>query len=338
MLQRSFLLFALVAATLATPAIALDPGPNDVYVRVVDVGTGLCTITEVPGGHYMVYDAGHWQGTQCFTAVQEIVDGDEIDLLIISHTDADHLGEADEILGRYDVQRIIRTGSTRTSGAWRNADAAIAAEASASVTNLQTEDLVPDTVIELGDATVALVAGWGEWTGGGLSDAEMRNVTSIVVRLAYRGNSVLFTGDTVGRRIGDDHSACKDAEAFMFENSAHVPIRSDVLIAPHHGGDNGSSNCFIVAVDPEFVVFSAGSQDGWGHPIQSTVNRYLAHGVPWANLFRRDRGDDEPGDLEWKNADTVAGCSDGRGDDDVDIVLPFTGPAQVGYRQAVAGC
>ena len=32
-------------------AIALDPGPNDVYVRVVDGGSGLCTITEVPGGH-----------------------------------------------------------------------------------------------------------------------------------------------------------------------------------------------------------------------------------------------------------------------------------------------
>ena len=55
-------------------------------------------------------------------------------------------------------------------------------------------------------------------------------------------------------------------------------------------------------------------------------------------MFRTDRGDDEPGNLEWKNADTVAGCNDGRGDDDVDILLPFTGPAQVDYRQAATGC
>ena len=28
---------------LAIPAFALQPGPNDVYVHVVDVGAGLCT-------------------------------------------------------------------------------------------------------------------------------------------------------------------------------------------------------------------------------------------------------------------------------------------------------
>ena len=315
-------------------AIALDPGPNDVYVRVVDVGAGLCTVTEIPGGHYMVYDAGHWQSTQCFAAVQEIVDGDVIDLLIISHTDADHLGEADEILGQYDVQQIIRNGSTRDSGAWENANAAIAGEADASIMNLQTVDLVPGTVIELGDATVTLVAGWGQWTDPGPTSAEKLNATSIVVRLAYRGNSVLFTGDTIGRRLHEHDSSCRDAEAFMLENSARVPIRSDVMIAPHHGGDNGSSRCFIVAVDPEFVIFSAGHKHH--HPSDGAVNRYLAHGVAHANLFRTDRSDDEGGD-EWTGW-RIPECNDGRGDDDVDIVLPFNGPAQVDYRQAAAGC
>ncbi len=124
----------------------------------------------------------------------------------------------------------------------------------------------------------------------------------------------------------------------MFLNSPTVPIRSDVLIAPHHGADNGSSNCFIVAVDPQFVVFSAGSIDTRGHPRQSTVNRYLAHGVPWSNLFRTDRGDDETDSEEWKDDRTVTGCNDGRGDDDVEIVLPESGRPQVDYRVASTGC
>ena len=39
---------ALALAVTAT-ALAIDVGPNDVYIRVVDVGPGLCTVTEVPG-------------------------------------------------------------------------------------------------------------------------------------------------------------------------------------------------------------------------------------------------------------------------------------------------
>ncbi len=221
-----------LVALAGSSALALQPGPNDVYVRVVDVGPGLCTVTEIPGGHYMIYDAGHWTGTHCINAVQDIVDGTDIDLLVISHSDSDHLGAADEILGMYNVQRIIRTGMTRTPAAWTNANTAIATEeaAGAAVTNLQTTTLVPGTRINLGEATVTLIAGWGQWPG--LSGSELNNVVSIVVRLAYRGNSVLFTGDTVGRHIGDPNSTCIAAEQHMFLNSPTVPIRSDILIAP----------------------------------------------------------------------------------------------------------
>ena len=50
------MLLILLAATLPLPAQTGD----GLYVRVVDAGPGLCTVTRMPGGHYMVYDAGHW--------------------------------------------------------------------------------------------------------------------------------------------------------------------------------------------------------------------------------------------------------------------------------------
>jgi hypothetical protein len=148
------------------------------------------------------------------------------------------------------------------------------------------------------------------------------------------GKSVLYTGDTVGRRRNDPDSACKDAEAVMVENAANVPLDSDVLIAPHHGGNNASSSCFIAAVDPEFVVFSAGHR--YDHPTDSAAQRYIDHGVSVQNMFRTDRGDDEGG-AEWDEG-RIAGCHDQDGDDDVEIVLPASGPAKVRYRQPASGC
>jgi competence protein ComEC len=161
-----------------------------------------------------------------------------IDLMVVNHTDADHLGQADDILGQYDVRRIIRTGQERDTANWRRWRDAVAEETKtgASVMNLQSIDLVPGTEIVLGDATVTLVAGWGEWTEPGPDASERRNAVSVVLRLEYRGGSVLFPGDTVGRRRDDHDSVCKDAERRMVDNAANVPLESDVLIAPHHGG------------------------------------------------------------------------------------------------------
>lgn len=328
---------AAVGVILAGPALALQPGPNDAYVRVVDVGPALCTVTEIPGKHYMVYDAGHWTGDECLDAVRDIVDGKRIDLLIISHSDSDHLGEADNILFEYTANQIIWTGFPRwDTGNWRQANHAIAGEArfGSSVWNLQTVDLEVGKSIPLGDATVTLIAGWPKWTEAGPTASEKRNAISIVVRLDYQGSSVLFTGDTVGRRKTDPDTACKDAEKVMVDRQAQVPIASDVLIVPHHGGNNASATCFILAVDPTFVIFPAGHAHD--HPTDGAAQRYIKHGVPLANIFRTDRGDDE-GAGEWDHG-RVNGCSDGRGDDGVDIVLTNNGTVQVDYRQSSSGC
>ena len=68
-------------------------------------------------------------------------------------------------------------------------------------------------------------------------------------------------------------------------DSAHVfPIDSDVLIAPHHGADNASSTAFILAVSPEYVIFSAGHR--YEHARAATATRNLNNGVLPGNMFR----------------------------------------------------
>lgn len=317
----------------------VQAGPEDVYVRVVDVGAGLCTITVAPGPRYMVYDAGHWSNQHCVNAVRDVVTTGVIDLFIISHSDADHLGNATAILDEFEVRNIITTGYERWDAVnWRGMQEAIANEVrytGASVQNLRTVPLMPGTTLSLGDATVTLVAGWHEWTAtAGVSLAERRNAISIVIRLDYEGRSILYGGDTVGRRTGDAAAACKDAEAAMVQNAATVTLKADVLIAPHHGADNGSSQCFIQAVGPTFVIFSAGAQHR--HPRAATAQRYLSHGVPLTNIFRTDRGDDEGGE-EWAH-ERVPGCRNTSGHDHIEILLPKSGAVTVAYREPQHGC
>jgi len=312
---------------------------TDVYVRIVDVGPGLCAVAVVPGGHAMVYDAGHWSGRHCLQAVRELLPDRDIDLLVISHSDADHLGDGARILKEKRVRYTVLSGEPRDTKTWKRFIDGLGGEVrrGGSVLNLQSVPLTAGTTFPLGDAMVTFIAGWGAWDEPGPSPSEQRNVVSVVARLEYRGRSVLFTGDTIGRRLTAPDDACTDAEKVMVERheAGAVPLTSDVLVAAHHGGNNGSAACFIEAVDPQFVIFSAGHAHG--HPTARAVARFLAHGVLPARIFRTDVGDDEPDADEWKR-DSVSGCTDPAGDDDVEITLRLDGVVDVGYLRPPAGC
>lgn len=122
---------------------------------------------------------------------------------------------------------------------------------------------------------------------------------------------------------------CHYAERVLVDNAAQWPIDSDILIGQHHGGNNASTSCFIRAVSPRYVVFSAGSK-GYGHPNANVAARYLAAGLKAEDMFRTDRGDAE-GHGEWIRL-SIAGCDDKPGDDDVEFWIPSDGsPIRAGY-------
>jgi competence protein ComEC len=343
-----------VAAVYASlsPAFA-----QEAYVRVVDVGPGLCVIAHTPDGYDLLYDAG-FSGSHCADAVEAIVTDNHIELVILSHSDEDHIGELADIIdpAANTVDTIIHTGSVRDTDVYRQARTAIghAAAAGATVINLRNTpdddgDGISDeigSVYELGDeATVTIIAGWSEWdidlsdTGRLPNPAERLNAISIVVRYQYRGRSVLLTGDTIGRRIGDDAGVCRDAERWMIRQGA-PSIRSDVLVAPHHGADNGSCRGFLAAVDPDYVIYSAGHRHR--HPRQTAAQRARTQGVPWAQMFRTDLRDDErdpnhnePHEREWARGRT-SGNVDPPGDNNVEICLGAS--TRVRYRDTGTWC
>jgi beta-lactamase superfamily II metal-dependent hydrolase len=334
---NSFILaiVALISFSFLGNALALDHNADGVFVRVVDVGAGLCAVVKMPDGNYMIYDAGNYNdgGAKAFKAIKDIIpDGEEVDLLVLSHSDADHLGAVDEICDMYSVKKILRTGFERDSGTWKTADKAIRDETDAVDINLSYFEFPPGATYIFGETYITMVAGFHEPPEGWdlIDESEERNAISIVIRLQYKNKSILFTGDTVGRHIESPIGTNIAAEKFMIDNSEVITIDSDVMIAPHHGANNASSTDFIKAVSPDFVIFSAGHK--YQHPRASAVKRYTDNGVNPNNIFRTDLGDDE-GEKEW-NLGRISNHKDNAGDDDVDILIRPDGDVLVEYRDS----
>lgn len=323
-------------------ALALPIEPDAVFVRVVDCGAGLATIVRMPGDHYMIYDAGHWtgQGSRSFNAFDDVIpDGAQIDLLVLSHSDADHQGAVGRIFdnNQWTINTVLRGGLERLgSNTWVRANNAIRAASNAGNTldiNLRFFEFPMGSTYRFGEVYITMVSGFytppDNWDiRGGPTGSEFRNAGSIVIRLYFAGRTILFTGDAVGRHIGDPANAIIASERFMVENSEVIPIDSDVLIAPHHGADNASSTDFINAVSPEWVIFSAGSAHR--HPRADAAQRYLDNGVALDHIFRTDLGDNEGGE-EWDHGmNTPGGSVLGR--DNIDILIRPSGEVLVEYH------
>ncbi|HYF51137.1 MAG TPA: MBL fold metallo-hydrolase [Planctomycetota bacterium] len=360
-----------VALMISLPAAAQAA---EAHMRVIDVGTGLCVVARTPAGQVMVYDTGP-RGTRCLEGIRHVIPSrasrraaapDDpqsrpvIDLLVLSHSDLDHIGGAARILRDYQVLHVLHPGDDRPLGAASNrtmlgeARDAIAASGAEDWSLADVEMSFGDP-IDLGAATATFIAGWHDGSliigedEASLPEGERNNGLSIVIRYEYGGHSVLLTGDTVGRLDGAAKRACDYAEQRMVERAQaddadeRVPIQSDVLIGQHHGGDDASSMCFIAEVRPTYVVLSAGHHDGYVHPRASAARRVLdalnetpEHDIQPENILRTDHRDNQ-GRPEWI-FDALRGCVDDWGDDDVDIFMPEGEPIRVEYRYAGRRC
>lgn len=313
-----------------------DSEGSGIFVKVIDTGEGLSTVTRMPGGFYMVYDAGHWKGKkETMEGLGAVIPkGEEIDLLVLSTGGVEHIAGVPLILKKYRVRTILRTGLERQTKTWAKVDQVIKdAEKSQGtrVINLKEHALPYGATLLFRETLVTFVTGFYApidlWGIKDKTSQEFRNAGAIVMRLTFRGKSILFSGDAVGRYSGDPPGTLMATELFMVDNSDAIKIDSDILIAPGHGGDDASSEAFIKAVNPEYVIFSAGHSHSY--PRSVTVKRYLDHGVHRDKIFRTDLHDDE-GPGEWDHG-KIPETIDPKGDDDINIRIRKTGEIVVEY-------
>jgi competence protein ComEC len=56
-------------------------------------------------------------------------------------------------------------------------------------------------------------------------------------------------------------------------------LRADVLLAPHHGSRTSSSDALLDAVQPRWALVQAGYRNRFGHPAPEVMARYAQRGV-----------------------------------------------------------
>jgi competence protein ComEC len=175
-----------------------------------------------------------------------------IDLIILTHPEADHLNGLIEVLKRYNVGAVVTTGIIRNTQEYEE------------WINLLQEKNTPifiakaGGIIDLGDnINVNILYPFENLVGRKMSDT---NNHSVVSRLIYGDFEALFTGDIE-----------KSAENKLI--SAGINLNSDILKIAHHGSKTSTSDAFLKAVNAVLAVIEVGKDNQYGHPHQEILER-----------------------------------------------------------------
>jgi competence protein ComEC len=93
------------------------------------------------------------------------------------------------------------------------------------------------------------------------------NELSCVLRISIGDQHILLVGDI------QKHSEARLLQ--LHEDKLHATL----LVAPHHGSKSSSTEAFIAAVAPRYVVFTSGYRNRFKHPNPEVAQRYAKHGA-----------------------------------------------------------
>ena len=226
-------------------------------VHFIDVGQGDATLIE-SDGHYMLIDAGNNdKGTalQLYLQKQGV---EKLDYLVLTHSDADHIGGADVIVTKYDVDNVFFGDFEKENKTYEDLMAAL------EYKNLTYSTPKVGSEYVLGNAAFTIVAPNRVY--------EDANNSSIALVLTDGDITFLFTGDCEA-----------EAENDILANGLNIDC--DVYKLGHHGSRTSSIKAFLEAVTPTYGVISCGEGNDYGHPHAEPLNNLRSMGV---QIFRTD--------------------------------------------------
>jgi len=220
------------------------PLPGEIWFTLLDVGQGLAAVVRT-SGYTLVFDTGPRFGPDFDTGSAVIVPylrqagTRRVDTLVVSHGDNDHIGGTESLRAAFTVNDVLSSIPERIDGA-----RACAAGQNWSRDGVRFEMLNPPP-----------------------EEANEHNNSSCVLHIRGEHGNVLLTGDIEAR-----------AERRLVREYGDK-LRAEVLVAPHHGSKTSSSDQFVRAVAPGWVLIPVGYGNRYRHPHPRVVARYAQHGV-----------------------------------------------------------
>jgi competence protein ComEC len=221
------------------------PAHGELWFTLLDVGQGLACVIETER-HLMVYDTGP-ASSMGFNAAESALipylrsrGYANIDRLLLSNGDIDHAGGYGALKQAFGIDDILAG---------------------------EPEGTLQARICQAGES-------W-RWDGVRFSILHPvagerfidSNDRSCVLQVSVGDRRILLPGDIEAR-----------GESSLLQRHAGE-LRSEIVVAPHHGSATSSSQSFVKAVAPDWVLISSGYRNSYGFPKDEVVQRWRNQGA-----------------------------------------------------------
>lgn len=263
---------------------------HDIKVMFLDVGQGDSVLIRSGKGKHVMIDTGgtvsfnkkgnEWRvrrdpyevGRKLLVPLLMQRGVRQLDALVLTHLDADHIGGAAAIIENIPVQAILFNGTLKDSpGAKSLFELAIRKKIPCFAVHATMSWAVDDTLM-----LEALYPMQEQPAANHVPIVDDQNDGSIVLRATLYGRTFVLPGDLEA-----------EGERSILANSpAPVKAAVDVLKAGHHGSKTSTTQPWLDRWHPTDTVISVGRNNLYGHPHPTVVARLEASGT---NVFRTDQ-------------------------------------------------
>ena len=258
---KYFLAVLGLIATLVVGAAFSFPDQN-LHLIFCDVGQGDA-ILAIKGENQVLIDSG--PGEKVLGCLSDHVPfwDKTLELVILTHPEADHAGGLPSVLERYSVKQLVSNSLVVDSGVFQKIREEVLEQKipvyspkagdRIKIGELEIEILYP--LEKQGDEIVwqtsenPQVLGISVFTGN-------LNETAIVGKIKFGEFDALLTGD-----IGIEQE--KEIE----------PGEVEILKIAHHGSKYSSSQEFLEKISPDLAIISVGATNRYGHPTPEVLER-----------------------------------------------------------------
>ena len=251
---KSLIKYQICILSLGIGLIVINLFPNNLDISLLYVGQGDGSVIITPNNKVVVIDGGKTGKGTTMKNYLKFRGKDEIDIMILSHSDEDHVGGLIQLLtDSIAVKEVIV--SKYDDSDKLNQFINICKDRDIRVT-----PMVRGDIIKLGETNIDILAPKLNLDEGNAND------NSLVCSIKYRDFTALFTGD---KSVGNEN--------LFYNNIEDI----SVLKVSHHGSKTGTSDELLLKTTPLYAMISCGKNNSYGHPHKEVTNMLEKYNIAY---------------------------------------------------------
>lgn len=222
------------------------------FVYFFNVGQGSMNLV-MSSNACVLIDAGSTNVNTAYNVLEAFfknLNRVKIDIIVVTHFDADHVNAIPEILNNFTVGKLLIPNVPMTS------------EYSTQILELAKSNNVPYEAVNfgyianIGNIQLEIFSPTSKYITYGES---FSNDNSLVCSVSLNETNILFMGD-----------ATKYTEKMLLYDESKLKRKWDILVVGHHGSSTSTTEEFVQKIMPEVAVISA-KKSVYGHPSQTVL-------------------------------------------------------------------